>query len=138
MMMTQAKPSIGPTANLPRPMWILALLGARGTQSEFEPVQGSLRLMKELFLLGKTANLPDFYEFVPYRYGPCSFDVYRDLDWLKKEGLVQEVPTPGSPYPTFRVSNAGKDLAMLSFEMLPKDAKGAMVRVKATFNRASI
>jgi DNA-binding PadR family transcriptional regulator len=46
--------------------------------------------MKALFLVKEELKLPgvEFYSFVPYLYGPCSFEVYSDLYALQREGLV--------------------------------------------------
>jgi uncharacterized phage-associated protein len=53
---------------------------------------GKTQLMKLLFLL-KTEQTIDryipFYDFVPYKHGPFSFVIYRDLDYLEAHGLVE-------------------------------------------------
>jgi Fe2+ or Zn2+ uptake regulation protein len=51
-----------------------------------------IQLMKGLFLIKQELKLKDFYEFEPYHYSPCSFDVYRDLEILTKERLITQVP----------------------------------------------
>ena len=33
-------------------------------------------------------NVASFYDFVPYKYGPFSFTLYRDLELLRQEGYV--------------------------------------------------
>jgi hypothetical protein len=48
-------------------------------------------LMKWIFLIKQETELrddPSFYEFVPYKYGPFSFTVYRDLDELSRFGYL--------------------------------------------------
>lgn len=53
---------------------------------------GRTQLMKLLFLLRKEQGIDNyisFYDFVPYKYGPFSFVVYRDLDYLEAQGLVE-------------------------------------------------
>jgi uncharacterized protein (DUF488 family) len=50
-----------------------------------------LDLMKWLFLLRQESELADdnsFYDFVPYKYGPFSFLVYREIDYLSKVGYL--------------------------------------------------
>jgi hypothetical protein len=37
-----------------------------------------------------------FYQFVPYNYGPFDAKVYHDLDKLVLEGLVTTVPSGGA------------------------------------------
>ncbi len=51
-------------------------------------------LVKLAFLLRHETELGEeagFYDFVPYRYGPVSFTLYRDLDHLQVSGLVERV-----------------------------------------------
>lgn len=50
--------------------------------------------VKLVFLLRRETDLKTmsgFYDFVPYKYGPFSFTLYRDLDLLRESGFV----TPG-------------------------------------------
>lgn len=44
-----------------------------------------LRLVKLIFLISNRSNL---YNFIPYKYGPFSFQLYHDLSRLEKEGFV--------------------------------------------------
>ncbi len=44
-----------------------------------------LRLVKLMFLVSKRIPL---YYFVPYKYGPFSFQLYHDLSHLQREGFV--------------------------------------------------
>lgn len=49
-------------------------------------------LIKWLFLLREETCLKSessFYDFVPYRYGPFSFTVYRDLEDLRRLGFLE-------------------------------------------------
>lgn len=52
-----------------------------------------LQIMKALFLYTQEEKPKDFYEFVPYLYGPCSFDVYADLKSLESGGFIITYPT---------------------------------------------
>lgn len=52
-----------------------------------------LQLMKAVFLYAQEEKPKDFYEFTPYLYGPCSFDVYTDLKLLENRGLITSYPT---------------------------------------------
>jgi len=58
-----------------------------------------LRLVKLMFLLrqeGKDAQA-GMYDFLPYHHGPFSFNLYRDIGILKREGLLRETgPTTWS------------------------------------------
>ena len=45
-------------------------------------------LVKWAFLLGKEARIKNFYEFVPYHYGPFSFTLYHELEMLERNGYI--------------------------------------------------
>jgi DNA-binding PadR family transcriptional regulator len=47
-----------------------------------------------LFAHDPVADEEETYEFVPYNYGPMSAQIYRDLDRLMDEGLVEAVSVP--------------------------------------------
>ncbi len=52
-----------------------------------------LHLTKWLFLLGSETSSHGgsaFYQFVPYKYGPYSFSLFREVDQLVRDGLVDE------------------------------------------------
>ena len=59
---------------------ILQLLSSSGVISR-------LRFVKLMFLISKD-HLS--YSFVPYHYGPFSFELYRDLNWLIERGYIVE------------------------------------------------
>jgi uncharacterized protein YwgA len=52
-----------------------------------------LQIMKSLFIYAQHEKPENFYEFVPYLYGPCSFAVYSDLKLLENKGLIASHPT---------------------------------------------
>jgi len=56
-----------------------------------------IRIMKGMFLFVQEGGneVRDLYAFEPYHYGPCSFDLYRDLESLEAVGLVKREPVPG-------------------------------------------
>lgn len=68
-----------------------------------------IRLMKALFLIwhrsGRT--LKDYYEFTPYMYGPCSFELYTELDALQREHLVSQAPHPVSQLASYHLTPMG-------------------------------
>jgi uncharacterized protein (DUF488 family) len=52
-----------------------------------------LRLVKLMFLLSKDEYISlhhPVYDFVPYKYGPFSFELYNDLGSLRRQGMVLE------------------------------------------------
>jgi uncharacterized protein (DUF488 family) len=57
---------------------LLSLLSKSETVSK-------IRLVKTSFLV---SNKTDFYSFVPYKFGPFSFELYHDLSSLEKHGFV--------------------------------------------------
>ena len=65
----------------------LIYFGVEGKPSYMEPVQ----IMKAMFLIKQELNLSDFYEFKPYLYGPCSFEVYSDLLKFENARLIDKM-----------------------------------------------
>ncbi len=55
-----------------------------------------IQLAKLLFLIekeSKTPNLCPFYSFLPYKYGPYSFEIFHDIDNFEKENYVSQTNT---------------------------------------------
>ena len=60
---------------------------------EFHGRISRMRLVKLMFLLSKDESISrhhPVYDFVPYKYGPFSFEMYNDLNSLRRQGLVLE------------------------------------------------
>jgi uncharacterized phage-associated protein len=79
--------------SLSRAELLMMLLAAPGQRHEAEPIQGTTRLQKLLFLLEHEAGVhattgPDF-DFTAYRFGPVSKDLYDDLEKLENLGLIE-------------------------------------------------
>jgi hypothetical protein len=51
------------------------------------------QIMKALFLFYKEWQPEDFYEIIPYLFGPYSFAVNKDLKMLEEAGLMISRPT---------------------------------------------
>ncbi|MGA2436168.1 MAG: hypothetical protein ABSG25_12870 [Bryobacteraceae bacterium] len=72
-------------------MMLLASEGFRGEQGE--PIQGTTRLQKLLFLLEHEAKLKprsgEGFEFAAWKFGPVSKELYDDLEKLENLGLLQ-------------------------------------------------
>lgn len=50
-----------------------------------------LQLVKWAFILaqsGQSKDLQTFYQFVPYKHGPCSFNLYHELGTLARNGYI--------------------------------------------------
>jgi len=69
-----------------------------------------IRLMKTLFLVWHDAgrNIPDYFDFVPYLYGPCSFEVYSELDRLLEEGFIVQPPHPIQRWARYYLTESGR------------------------------
>lgn len=75
-----------------------------------------IRIMKGMFLFAKETPeqwMPAEarYEFVPYNYGPCSFQIYSDLDFFVASGLVESTEVPGQSWGLYSVTSAGAKFA---------------------------
>lgn len=62
------------------------------------------------------------YTFEPYHYGPCSFEIYRDLDHLVQGHLVRAAEIPGRSWKTYSLSARGSDAAAISESNLSPQA----------------
>ncbi len=93
--------------------WILLILN----QSPLDRIH----IMKTLFLIWIRANkqLEDFFEFVPYHYGPCSFEVYTELDVLQTNGLVLQPPYRIPNWEKYYLTETGRNLAREASKKLP-------------------
>jgi uncharacterized protein len=89
-----------------RMSWLLMALDAAEDRG-LDPAQ----LQKVLFLLAQEVpavlGVPNFYQFVPYNYGPFSKLVYVDAEMLAQAGLVNMLRAPGSSYPIYQITPAG-------------------------------
>jgi len=85
------------------------LLGLVAAGEAVDPI----RIMKGVFLFSQDPRVPDKlkYGFVPYSYGPCSFDVYGDLNHLVASGLIRRI-SGDSRWPTYAVTAKGRQSAL--------------------------
>src|SRR6266849_5180976 len=72
-----------------------------------------LHLMKALFLTWHRSgrNIPGYFKFEPYLYGPCSFETYRVLDDLLREQLVTRPGRPVQQWARYYLTGKGKRVA---------------------------
>lgn len=91
--------------NLNKREWLLLLL-------QEKPLD-RIRLMKGLFLIWYRSGqkISNYFEFVPYLYGPCSFDFYETLRNIKSEGLITQAPHPVERWSPYFLTNKGKVIA---------------------------
>jgi len=69
-----------------------------------------IHIMKTLFLIWHRSerNIPDYFEFEPYLYGPCSFEVYSVLADLQADGLIVQPPHPVPQWVNYYLTAKGK------------------------------
>lgn len=69
-----------------------------------------IHIMKTLFLIWHRSerNIPDYFKFEPYLYGPCSFEVYSALADLQAEGLIVQPPHPVPQWVNYYLTAKGK------------------------------
>lgn len=101
---------------------LLVFLGAGGGQ-ELDPI----RIMKGLFVFGREAPQEWFppeahYEFEPYLYGPCSFQIYADLDQLVALGHAQHRRAPGRSWKYYSLTRKGARFAKRIARAMHPDA----------------
>jgi len=115
-----------------RESWLLAILYSPGRSGAENEAMDPVRIMKSLFLLGKEAEdqLSNFYEFEPYLYGPCSFEVYEDLDALKRKGLIDEERLPYRRWSYYSLTGKGSIQAKKSFGEISDPVREKMTEIK--------
>ena len=100
--------------------WLLAYLAlpldASNTEKSIDPV----RIMKGMFLFAMEGTVADEgkYNFDAYSYGPCSFEIYSDLDNLLERGIIPREFRAGETWPRYSVMSKG----VSAFEELKKVA----------------
>ncbi len=97
--------------------WTLLALGAAEGKA-LTPVQ----LQKTLFLLGHTfPEMEDFYNFVPYNYGPFNASIYEDAKILAQDGLVNIDTPSGRRWCVYSCTSAGLSHADQIVENIPQE-----------------
>ena len=85
----------------PKAKWILAML-------RISPLD-RIHIMKGLFLLWRRmGEIPDYFQFEPYLYGPCSFEVYDVLAAMEKEGLIVQPSHPAPQWANYYLTERGR------------------------------
>lgn len=86
---------------------LMTFLGA--SDQELDPI----RIMKGMFVLASESPVTWLsrdarYKFEPYHYGPCSFEVYRDLDLLVHLGYLCAREAPGQSWKYYSLTSKGQ------------------------------
>ena len=73
---------------------------------KMEPIQ----IQKTLFKFAMEAGAPsgETYTFVPYNWGPCSFEIYDDLGVMRETNLMEFIPS-GRGWNLYQLTEAGKE-----------------------------
>ncbi|MEM0006754.1 MAG: hypothetical protein QXR89_00595 [Candidatus Bathyarchaeia archaeon] len=95
-------------------------------------VVSPLQIMKGLFLLSKELKLENFYIFEPYLYGPCSFDVYNDLNTLIRENLLTTIKFLPSYWSYYKVTPQGADKSKKILQNMNQEIVAKMKEIKKT------
>lgn len=109
---------------LTREKIVLKLLGC------FSEPLDKISLVQFVFLLRHRTMLKamsSFYDFVPYKFGPFSFTLYRDLERLRDKNLVVLTDTEVA------LSQHGKSLLPQNTESLSSAASAAIADVVSDF-----
>lgn len=146
---------------------LLALLYAKGSTGKInEPVAGTTRLEKFLFLLSRESDLQAVigkdYDFVPDNFGPCSHEIFDDIEMLKDARFIQEEERGlFSPLDEgdetachlgsvdfgdinrnrlriFSLTEKGEKIGKILFESLPEKAKEKIVMLKKLYNKRPV
>lgn len=105
--------------------WLLLYLGLPTDENVPPKALDPIRVMKGMFLFVRESggDVAGLYSFEPYHYGPCSFELYGDLDELEAQGLIETQPSPGATWSLYRLTVAGVE----RFDSLLKTAPRALV-----------
>jgi uncharacterized protein YwgA len=145
---------------------LLALLYAPGsTNKKGEPIKGYTRLEKLLFLLSKETELGQIvdkdYEFEPKDYGPCSEEIYDDVEMLKDARILQtdtqpadtelenvdlsesaievdDVTAPTNKATVFQLTEKGMTIGSKLFQALSKTEQEKLSWLKTLYNSRPI
>lgn len=113
--------------------WLLIFLALpTGEDEDVPPKTDPIRIQKGLFLLSMDGGIPqaERYNFIPYNYGACSFDIYGDLDSLVREGMLERIQGPWDPWPTYRPTSAGVEGAKVTMRAAESKVIGYLQSTK--------
>lgn len=69
-----------------------------------------IHIMKTLFLIWHRSGrkITDYFDFKPYLYGPCSFEVYSVIASLQSDGYIVQPPHPTPQWVNYYLTERGK------------------------------
>lgn len=114
--------------NISKKDWILLLL----RKSPLDRIH----IMKALFLIWNRSGrkIPDYFEFVPYLYGPCSFELYSTLENMESDVLIVQPPHSTPQWVNYYLTEKGKKEAE---ETVKKVSLNALRFVESVVNEIS-
>ncbi len=113
---------------------LISLIGCGGSIKDInEPISGSIKLMKEAFLLKMEITDQFQYNFVPYDFGPCSFEIYEDLNSLIRGGIIKE--EKNNNFSIYSVASSYEEVVKKLINNLDQKTKETILRIKKDFNR---
>ena len=94
-----------------------------------------VRIQKGMFIFAKetpTSLWPaaERYDFRPYQYGPCSFDIYSDLDFLVENGLAVANQAPGKSWAYYQPTTMALPYANAYLQQMNKGLSDFLVAIK--------
>jgi len=87
-----------------------------------------LKLVKLLFLLNKE-EIENTYDFLPYKYGPFSFQLYRDLSKLTQGGWIDE--------DSLQLNSSRRKEALDEIRSLPKILRDKLMNIYIAYGKLS-
>lgn len=109
---------------------LLLFIAFDGAPRGLDPI----RLQKGMFLFAMDAvSTPDdAYDFVPYDYGPMSTQIYRDLELLSENGLIEATPVEGQTWSRYSATESGLIAARTLLDQEPSQvAAQRLYEIKA-------
>jgi DNA-binding PadR family transcriptional regulator len=102
---------------------LLLFIALDGAPHGLDPI----RLQKGMFLfaMDEESDPGEVYSFVPYNYGPMSAQIYRDLELLAEQGLVEAKPVHGQSWARY---TATEDGLVAARDLLRKEPSEAAAR----------
>jgi len=115
---------------------VLILLYARADR----PIYGKTMLMKEVFLMCEEILKPEGVRtqdprFVPYKYGPYSFNVMQTLETMVVANLIASSGKRNSRKEAFILTGIGVKRAEQKFERLPADVRESLESLRVGWDQ---
>jgi hypothetical protein len=109
----------------------LLLLFLSVDEDKLDPI----RIQKGMFIFGQEAPkdwIPptERYKFVPYNFGPCSFELYDDLSLLEVLGFLNSEIIPGKSWNYYSLTKKGKGIIPEIMKSFPREAYEFMIQIR--------